>query len=112
MIYYIYALICPITKDIRYIGKTKHPKSRYNQHLKDAEKRNKTEKQKWIIKLKSKNMKPLLQIIDKTENEKEARILEEKTVIANINTVFNIHMPGKGSLSVAHYRETGRLTNG
>lgn len=109
---YIYVLICPIENKIRYVGKSKNPKTRYKQHLKDAEKKQNTKKQKWIRELKSKKLYPIIKIIDKEENEEKARILEEKNVIKNIDTIFNIHMPGRGSLSVAHFRDTGKLKEG
>ena len=106
---YIYYLIDPITKIVRYVGNTKNPKSRYRQHLKDAEKKQNTEKQKWIIELKDKKMTPLMEIVKEIENDVEARKEEEKEVVKHIQTVFNIHMPGKGSKSTAHYKKTGKI---
>ena len=41
---YIYALIDPLDRKIRYIGNTRNPEARYKQHLKEVEKRCKTEK--------------------------------------------------------------------
>ena len=38
MIEYIYALVDPITKDVKYVGKSKKPKSRYTQHIKKLDK--------------------------------------------------------------------------
>lgn len=109
MIYYIYGLTCPVEKTIKYVGQSKNPETRYKQHLRDAEKKSNTEKQKWIRGLNDKKIKPGIIILEKTEDEVQARILEEKYVIENIKTVLNIHMPGKGSLSVSHYKKTGHL---
>lgn len=111
---HIYILIDPIDKKVRYIGATSKPKSRLRQHIKDAEKpkkTGKTEKQKWILRLKEKGMIPFMEIIGTEESKELARIEEEKLVIKNIDTIYNIHMPGKGSLSVDHYRKTGKLKN-
>lgn len=41
MISYIYALVCPITDEIRYIGKTNSIKNRFNAHLNDKSKSHK-----------------------------------------------------------------------
>lgn len=106
---YIYNLIDPISGIVRYVGKTKNPKNRYKQHLKDAEKKQNTEKQKWIKELKLKHMTPKMIIVKEIENEEIARTEEEKEVIKHIKTVFNIHMPGKGSKSTAHYKKTGKI---
>ena len=106
---YIYVLICPIDNKIRYVGKSKNPKTRYKQHLKDSEKRQNTEKQRWIKQLKIKKQLPIMKIIKAVGNEVESRKEEEVQVIKNINTIYNIHMPGKGSKSVAFYRKTGEL---
>lgn len=112
MKYHIYLLICPITNKVRYVGQTKNPKTRYKSHLKDAhkiKKNGKTEKQQWILNLEERRLKPLIKVVFSCENPEKARKIEEKTVILYINTVFNIHMPGKGSKSVDHYRKTGEL---
>ena len=106
---YIYALKDPISGVIRYIGNTKNPKGRYRQHLKDAEKRSKTLKQNWIRSLSEKNMQPTMDIIEKIENDEEARNREEFYVLQNIDTVYNIHLPGKGSKDISFYKKTGKI---
>lgn len=105
---YIYHLLDPITKIVRYVGNTKNPKSRYKQHIKDAEKRCKTQKQIWIRNLKLKNLAPYMEIVKSIENDEDARKEEEKEVIKHIETVFNIHLPGKGSKDISHYKKTGK----
>lgn len=109
---YIYILRDPINKKIRYVGMTKNPKARLSQHLRDAlktKKHQKTQKQLWILYLREKKMTPIMEIIQKEENEAKARIIEEQSVVKNIETIYNIHMPGKGSLSVSHFKKTGQL---
>lgn len=109
---YIYLLIDPINNIVRYVGATTNPKTRFTQHIKDASKEKKTgktDKQKWILKLIGKKLKPKMKIVGKYENLGEARKQEEKEVIKHIKTIYNIHMPGRGSLGVKHYKKTGRL---
>lgn len=106
---YVYLLKDPVSKVVRYVGKTKNPKSRFKQHLKDAEKRQGTAKQVWIKELKKKKMTPMIEIIAEIKDESEARDFEEKTVIKHIDTVFNIHMPGKGSRSTSFYKKNQKL---
>lgn len=58
---FIYALIDPETNEIRYIGKSNLPKQRYNAHLRETSKNDKT---RWIASLKSRGLKPILQILE------------------------------------------------
>jgi len=63
--YYIYTLIDPIDKEIKYIGKTKNLKDRMLKHmtpysLKDSW----TAKNKWILWLKNQGLKPEIEILD------------------------------------------------
>ena len=37
-IFYLYALVCPIENEIKYIGMSKSPKTRFKQHLISNEK--------------------------------------------------------------------------
>jgi hypothetical protein len=57
---YIYGLVDPDDKVIKYVGKTKNPKQRYMLHLLDKEKSPKTD---WIKNLKQKNKFPVFQIM-------------------------------------------------
>lgn len=65
-VYYIYALICPISGKIRYIGKTCNPKERFRKHL-SAKK--KTACSKWVFSLKERELKPLFEIIKESTKE-------------------------------------------
>lgn len=58
---YIYSLDCPITGEIKYIGKTINIKQRYSQHLRSNEK---TKKYAWIKSLENKGLKPTMSIVD------------------------------------------------
>jgi len=52
---------------------------------------------------------PIIKIITSCETDEIARIQEEKNVIKNINTVYNIHLPGKGNSTVEFYKKTGKI---
>lgn len=61
---FIYALKCPISEKIRYIGKANNPKKRYNNHVCD---KNDYHKNRWLNLLKEKGLKPELIIIDEVD---------------------------------------------
>lgn len=63
---FIYGLECPITKEIKYIGKSNNPKNRVKQHLYETtrQKNYNTHKIKWFEFLKKNKIKPNLVILD------------------------------------------------
>lgn len=63
---YIYALICPLSNQIRYVGKTVSIKTRYSAHLNDN---SKSHKSSWIKSLKTKGLKPNYIILDTVEKD-------------------------------------------
>lgn len=69
---YIYTLSHPITKEVRYVGKTNNIKNRKNSHFnrKNCEKKQ-TPKDCWILSLLNKNLCPILEVIDETEGQWE-----------------------------------------
>ena len=60
---YIYSLTDPITNQIRYIGKSIDPQQRYYAHISRCKER-RTHTNCWIYGLSSKNLKPILNIIE------------------------------------------------
>lgn len=60
---HIYILKDPNTLEIKYIGKSNHPRKRYKQHLYHALKNN-NKRDIWIRDLLKNNKKPLMEIID------------------------------------------------
>jgi len=64
---YIYILQDPLTEEVRYVGKSNNPKRRYQSHLWDKPKV-KYYSYYWIQSLLKKGLKPILTIIDETEN--------------------------------------------
>lgn len=81
---YIYGLKCPEKDIIRYVGKSKKPKSRYSAHLSHtkAKRYDNIHLYRWIAKLLKNNLKPELVILEtcSSENWKE----KEKEWIAKI----------------------------
>ena len=65
---YIYGLIDRITNELKYIGKSVNPKSRYRKHLQESNKKN-SYKDNWIYSLSLKNQKPELIIIDEVDED-------------------------------------------
>lgn len=65
---YIYKLIDPETNDIRYIGQTDNIKRRYNDHISSSFNESSdsynTYKARWIRKLKSRDLLPLIEIVE------------------------------------------------
>jgi len=98
----IYGLVCPVSKKIRYVGKSSNYKTRYKQHLADIG--DETYKKMWISSLKSKGLIPELVILDTASTEIEGRYAENKAVLANISTVYNIFMPAKLAPTCHDYR--------
>ena len=62
---YIYALVDPITFEIRYIGKTNNQYQRYHQHLSEN---NKTYKCHWVQSLLARGLLPILQILEEVDD--------------------------------------------
>ena len=70
--YFLYKLIDPITKEIKYIVYTKRPKTRLWEHIRDAKVGIKTYKCDWIRSLILKNQKPIIEIISNYESQDKA----------------------------------------
>lgn len=60
---YIYTLTDPITKDIKYVGKTKNLNYRFKKHINESKKK-RTYKEKWIDSLIIIGLLPIMDILD------------------------------------------------
>ena len=83
-IHYIYLLICPISNDVKYVGVTMNPKSRFNNHLNRFENKSKKE---WIHLLKSQELKPIMKIVENCAT-KEIAIDSENIYIEKYRTTI------------------------
>lgn len=68
---YIYALSDPISKEIRYIGKTKNLNKRLRSHIDYAKNKNRKRRyvSDWILGLLKNNLKPIVILIEETTLE-------------------------------------------
>jgi len=60
---FIYALKDPDTEEVRYVGKTKHPKIRLQQHVWEAN-RKQNRRACWVRSLLKNGKRPILEIVD------------------------------------------------
>lgn len=60
---YIYTLEHPITKEVRYVGKTKNPKERFHNHCNRLHNEH-SHKRNWINSLKKEGLRPVMKILD------------------------------------------------
>ena len=62
---FIYALLDPITREIRYIGKSDYPRERLRDHVCDSKcNKENNRKANWIRSLLKQGLKPEMEIID------------------------------------------------
>lgn len=77
---YIYALLDPDENQIRYIGQTDNIKRRYNNHISSSLNENSdsydTYKARWIRKLLSLNIKPIIEILEECDSLELSNIRE------------------------------------
>ncbi len=66
---FIYALVNPLTGDMRYIGKTIQPKRRFKQHLKGETNR----KCVWLQYLQEQSLQPAMLILETVPEEEDGR---------------------------------------
>lgn len=65
MDYFIYTLSDPISKEVKYIGKTKNLKDRLQRHMTPCNlKQTWQSKTKWLKYLKNNNLKPIMELLD------------------------------------------------
>ena len=64
---FIYTLSHPITKEIRYLGKTNNLEKRFRKHINESIKSTSSHKKAWINSLLKLNLKPIIEIIDTTD---------------------------------------------
>lgn len=98
---FIYALVDPITGEIRYIGKSNNPKKRLSQHLCDRVKSHKTS---W---LKSLDRPPILEIIEKVYI-KEWEFWEEYWITQFRSWGFNLTNLTSGGIGHKGFKQSSK----
>ena len=93
---FIYALCCPFTNDIHYIGKTTNGMTRPMQHISDS---NSVKVKEWVDDLKNIGYSPIVKIIESVSIEDNLDVRErywiqyyvnKKSLLLNINLVSPI----------------------
>lgn len=77
VINYIYCLVDPVTFERRYIGKTKNIKERYRKHLLPYCLKSNTYKNRWLRKLLTKGLKPLVMILSEVAEWEDVNEIEK-----------------------------------
>lgn len=75
--YVVYYLSCPITGEIRYVGKAENGRQRFWEHIKPCALKAKTHKINWIKSLLIKGLKPEFHIIEEFNNSSDLIEAEE-----------------------------------
>jgi hypothetical protein len=91
---FIYALHCPKTDEIRYIGKANNPDKRFSGHLRET--RRKTPLYDWIEKLRNNGLTPKISIVSEVDNDnwKEEEINQIKLHIESGCRLLNLAKGG------------------
>lgn len=95
--HHVYHLVDPLTKIVRYVGKTATPNARLRAHIKDAQERDNTEKKRWIRALLAQRIEPAMVIVASYPTEEAARQRESAECHTHKATIYNIHDPAKGA---------------
>lgn len=106
---FIYSLSDPTTKEVRYIGKTNNVKRRYNEHLIGKKIPLNNHKDNWIRTLTSKNLKPILNVIEEVTNEDWGE--REIYWISQYDNLVNSTMGGEDGRMTDDVKEKLRILN-
>lgn len=88
--YYYYTLLCPLTGDIKYVGRTVDPKNRIRNHIYEAKKNNRNKRERWIMSLLRKNKRPILNIIWTGKITLSQAILGERSLIKRYKSRYDL----------------------
>lgn len=78
-IIYFYVLIDPRDNEIKYVGRSVSPKSRYRNHISSGRKKgHKNKKESWISSLLNEGLKPILEIIEEFSEYKSIVEIQNK----------------------------------
>lgn len=87
---FFYVLKDPRDGLIKYVGRTVDPENRYRNHIYEAKKNNRNKRERWIIALLRRNIKPIMQIVYKEHCDVETMILIEKMLVKKIGKRYEL----------------------
>lgn len=100
MTVFIYALRCPESQEIRYVGKSVSPHKRLKSHISSAERlKYNHHTSRWIRKLLSSGMRPILEILEEVAEGKCWREVERRWIASAIENgwpITNSTLGGEG----------------
>lgn len=79
-----YFLIDPRDNKIKYVGRTVNEKNRFRHHIYEAKKNNRNKKERWIMYLLRRNLKPIMKVAYELNCSLEEAIKTEKALIKNL----------------------------
>lgn len=92
-LYKIYYLKCPFTEIVKYVGVSNNPNKRFIAHCSNLNEV--TKKTEWLKFLKSKNKKPILEIVQECKSKEEASIAEVYHIsLFGIKNLYNSQIGG------------------
>lgn len=93
-LYYIYGLVDPKTKEIKYVGLTTNPRNRFDQHYYNHQVQSK-KKYEWIESLKKENLRIEMTILEEVETSDRnvALNLEQKWMNIHKDTLLEYRHP-------------------
>lgn len=75
--YLVYALIDPITEEVRYVGKSEQGPARWREHLRKSSLAKGTHKDHWIESLLAQNLLPQMKVLEELKDPKDLFQAEE-----------------------------------
>lgn len=97
---YLYILIDPNTRQVRYIGQSSSPKRRLAHHYRDG--RN-AAKHQWFDELRERNQEPILKIVGECDDHNRIHEIEKWLVqhlLSNGTPLLNITYAGPGGSKI------------
>lgn len=102
MIVTIYTLAHPVTKEVRYVGRTKNlPSQRYAIHNYEAKKGNLSHKNNWIKSLHNQGLKPLMEVLEVVDTSWEESHRLEKYWIEQLK-VWGLRLTNSQDMGPGH----------
>lgn len=89
-VFYFYVLIDPCDNKIKYVGRTVDVKNRFRNHIYEAKKNNRNRRERWIVSLLRKNVKPIMKVIYTLTCSLNEAIQTEKMLVKNLSKRFEL----------------------